>query len=100
MLVGNSDLADWEPVRYAGREGRKGKGGRRAGTPMSADAKTRIAEAQKQRWSRIKSHNKSSKDETQANEGRQITTQVFSPQLSVSLCYYTDFNCTWSVCGS
>ena len=48
MGVKESDVRAWEPVKYAGRPGRKG--GRPTGIPVSAETKEQISESQKKRW--------------------------------------------------
>lgn len=50
IALREGDVLAWELVRYAGRPGSKGRGGRPKGIPMSAETKRRISEAQKQRW--------------------------------------------------
>jgi excisionase family DNA binding protein len=47
-------LLKWMPVRYAGRAGAKGRGGRPKGVPLSEDAKERISRSQARRWQRRK----------------------------------------------
>ncbi len=48
MGVKESDVHTWEPVKYAGRPGRKG--GRPAGISVSAETKEQISKSQKKRW--------------------------------------------------
>lgn len=52
MGVKESDVRAWEPVKYAGRPGRKG--GRPTGTPVSAETKEQISESQRKRWAKQK----------------------------------------------
>lgn len=52
--VTEEDVLQYQPTRYAGRGGVKGRGGRPKGTPMSAMAKARISESQKRRWAEHK----------------------------------------------
>ena len=49
MAVKESDVQTWEPVKYAGRPGKKG--GRPKGIPVSAETKEQISQSQKRRWS-------------------------------------------------
>jgi len=46
------DVQSWTPRSYAGRPG--AKSGRPKGIPMSLEAKSRIAESQRQRWAERK----------------------------------------------
>ena len=46
--VKESDVRAWEPVKYAGRPGKKG--GRPKGIPVSAETKEQISYSQKKRW--------------------------------------------------
>jgi predicted DNA-binding transcriptional regulator AlpA len=44
------DILNWEPTRYANREGAKGKGGRPKGFSLSIETKTRMSASQRLRW--------------------------------------------------
>lgn len=48
------DVMKYEPVRYAGRAGAKGRGGRPKGLSMSDETRARISKGQARRWKRIK----------------------------------------------
>lgn len=50
--IREADLSAWTPMRYGGRPGTKGRGGRPVGHPMSAEAKARLSASQKARWAR------------------------------------------------
>jgi len=47
-----ADVMAWTPREYGGRPGVKG--GRPRGTPVSAETKAQIAQAQRRRWARRK----------------------------------------------
>lgn len=47
-----SEVRNWEPVRYGGRPGKKG--GRPKGIPVSAETKEQISQSQKKRWDKRK----------------------------------------------
>ena len=48
--VPEAELLKWMPVRYAGRAGVRGRGGRPKGVSMSVETRARISAAQKLRW--------------------------------------------------
>jgi excisionase family DNA binding protein len=48
LVITKSDARSWKPVPHAGR---------RKGTPVSAEIRSRISETQKQRWARRKQTN-------------------------------------------
>lgn len=48
------DVRVWEPVKYAGRPGKKG--GRPKGIPVSAETKEQISQSLKSGWARRKQH--------------------------------------------
>ena len=62
--VPEADLLKWMPVRYAGRAGIKGRGGRPRGIPMSTEAKARLSGSQKRRWAERKRKSNEGANET------------------------------------
>lgn len=50
LALREADVLVWEPVRYAGRPGAPGRGGRPRGTPATEATRQRIAAKQRQRW--------------------------------------------------